>query len=139
MIRLAGLVNIGKQKLNEIGDVPKKALAYVKPIYAAAAKKEGFKVKRIYESSGRVSAEIEVWQVTKRQNSGWVLGECFTKAKASKLAKALKENMVDYHKYQAYPATTEISKSHLYLSPNEAAEIGGAKFDDKKLRELMNQ
>ena len=49
MIRLAGLVNTGKQKLNEIGDVPKAALAYVKPIYAAAAKKEGFKITRIYE------------------------------------------------------------------------------------------
>ena len=139
MIRLAGLVNMGKQKLNEIGDVPKAALAYVKPIYAAAAKKEGFKVTRIYESSGGVNCEIEVWQVTKRQNSGWVLGECFTKAQASKLAKALKENMIDYHKYQAYPAKTEISKSHLYLSPHEAAVIGGAKFDEKKLRELMNQ
>ena len=139
MIRLAGLVNMGKQKLNEIGDVPKSALAYIKPIYAAAAKKEGFKVTRIYESSGWPNAEIEVWQVTKRQNSGWVLGECFTKAKASKLAKALKENMIDYHKYQPSPAITEISKSHLYLSPYEAAKIGGAKFDEKKLRELMNQ
>ena len=47
--------------------------------------------------------------------------------------------MIDYHKYQAYPAKTEISKSHLYLSPHEAAVIGGAKFDEKKLRELMNQ
>ena len=139
MIRLAGLVNTGKQKLNEIGDVPKAALAYVKPIYAAAAKKEGFKITRIYESSGWPNAEIEVWQVTKRQNSGWVLGECFTKAQASKLAKALKENMIDYHSYQAYPAKTEISKQHLYLSPHEAAIIGGVKFDSDKLRELMNQ
>ena len=137
MIRLAGLVNVGKQKLNEIGDVPKKALAYVKPIYAAAAKKEGFKVKRIYESSGQVNAEIEVWQVTKRQNSGWVLGDCFTKAQATKLAKALKDNMIDYHTYQEYQATTEITKNHMYLSPHEAATIGGAKFDSKKLRELM--
>ena len=139
MIRLAGLVNTGKRKLNEIGDVPKKALAYVKPIYAAAAKKEGFKVTRIYESSGGVNAEIEVWEVTKQTNSGWVLGECFTKAKASKLAKALKENMIDYHKYQPSPATTEVSKQHLYLSPHEAATIGGVKFDEKKLRESMSQ
>ena len=139
MIKLSGLVNQYRQKLNEIGDVPKAALSYVKPIYAAAAKKEGFKVTRIYESSGWVNAQIEVWQVTKRQNSGWVLGECFTKVKASKLAKALKENMIDYHKYQSNPAITEISKSHLYLDPHEAARIGGAKFDEKKLRELMNQ
>ena len=118
MIKLLGLVSTGKQKLNEIGDVPKAALAYIKPIYAAAAKKEGFKVTRIYESTGWPNAEIEVWQVTKRQNSGWVLGECFTKAKASKLAKALKENMIDYHKYQPSPATTEVSKQHLYLSPH---------------------
>jgi len=137
MIKLAGLVNTSKQKLNEIGDIPSTALTYVKPIYAAAAKKEGFKVTKIYESSGWPNAEIEVWQVTKRQNSGWVLGECFTKAKASKLAKALKDNMIDYHKYQAYPATTEVSKQHLYLSPHEAAAIGGVKFDEKKLRELM--
>ena len=139
MIRLAGLVNTGKQKLNEIGDVPSKALAYIKPIYAAAAKKEGFKVTRIYESSGWPNAEIQVWQVTKQQHSGWVLGTCFTKAQASKLAKALKENMIDYHSYQAYPAKTEISKQHLYLSPHEAAIIGGVKFDSDKLRELMNQ
>jgi hypothetical protein len=137
MIKLAGLVNTSKQKLNEIGDMPKNALVYVKLIYDAAAKKEGFKVTKIYESSGWPNAEIEVWQVTKRQNSGWVLGECFTKAKASKLAKALKDNMIDYHKYQAYPAITEVSKQHLYLSPHEAAVIGGVKFDEKKLRELM--
>lgn len=139
MIRLAGLVNTGKRKINEVGDVPQKALAYVKPIYAAAAKSAGFKVTKIYESGNWVNAEIEVWQVTKRQNSGWVLGECFTKAKASKLAKALKENMIDYHKYQPSPATTEVSKQHLYLSPHEAASIAGVKFDDKKLRELMSQ
>ncbi len=141
MIRLAGLVakNMrGREKINEIGDVPKQALAYVKPIYEAAAKKEGFKVKRIYESSGQVNAEIEVWQVTKRQNSGWVLGNCFTKAKASKLAKALKENMIDYHKYHgSYVATTEVTKDHMYLNPYEASQIGGVKYDSKKLRELM--
>ena len=137
MIRLSGLVSTGKQKINEVGDVPKKALAYVKPIYEAAAKKEGFKITKIYESSGWVNAEVAVWQVTKKQNSGWVLGQCFTKAKAAKLAKALKDNMVDYHKYQEYPATTEITSDHLYLSPYEAAEIGGVKFDDEKLRELM--
>ena len=137
MIRLAGLVNTGKRKLNEIGDLPKKALAYVKPIYEAAAKKEGFKVTKIYESSGWPNAEIEVWQVTKQTNSGWVLGECFTKAKATKLAKALKDNMVDYHSFNENPATTTISKDHYYLSPSEAAAIGGVKLDEKKLRELM--
>ena len=139
MIRLAGLVNMGKQKLNEIGDVPKKALAYVKPIYAAAAKKAGFKVNKIYESGGWVNCEIAVWQVTKQQHSGWVLGVCFTKAKATKLAKALKENLLDYDDFQESPATTTISKDHYYLSPYEAAEIGGAKFDDDKLRDLMSQ
>ena len=139
MIRLAGLINSGKQKLNEIGDVTKAALAYVKQIYESAAKKEGFKVTKIYDSSGWPNAQIEVWQVTKQQHSGWVLGECFTKAKATKLAKALKENMIDYHKYQPSPATTEVSKQHLYLSPHEAASIAGVKFDDKKLRELMSQ
>ena len=139
MIRLAGLVNTGKQRLTEIGDVSKKALAYVKPIYDAAGKKEGFKVTKIYESSGWVNAEIEVWQVTKQQNSGWVLGVCFTKAKANKLAKALKDNMVDYHKFNEYPATTTISKDHYYLSPYEASVIGGVKLDDDKLRDLMAQ
>ena len=137
MIKLAGLVNTSKQKLNEIGDMPKKALAYVKSIYDAAAKKEGFKVTKIYESSGWPNAEIEVWQVTKQTNSGWVLGECFTKAKATKLAKALKENLLDYDDFQESPATTTISKDHYYLSPSEAAAIGGAKFDEKKMRELM--
>ena len=141
MIKLGGLVakNIkGRQSINEIGDVPKKALAYVKPIYAAAAKKAGFKVKRIYESSGQVNAEIEVWQVTKRQNSGWVLGDCFTKAQATKLAKALKENMIDYHKYHgSYAAKTEITKNHMYLNPYEASQIGGVDYDQGKLRELM--
>ena len=139
MIRLAGLVNTGKQKLNEIGDVPKKALAYVKPIYAAAAKSAGFKVTKIYESGNWVNAEIEVWQVTKQQHSGWVLGVCFTKAKATKLGKALKETLIDYDDYQESPATTKISKDHYYLSPYEAAEIGGAKYDDNKLRDLMSQ
>ena len=139
MIKLLGLVSTGKQKLNEIGDVPKAALAYIKPIYAAAAKKEGFKVTRIYESTGWPNAEIEVWQVTKQQNSGWVLGVCFTKAKATKLAKALKENLLDYDDFQESPATTTISKDHYYLSPYEAAEIGGAKYDDKKLRDLMGK
>ena len=139
MIKLLGLVSTGKQKLNEIGDVPKAALAYVKPIYAAAAKKAGFKVTKIYESSGWVNCEIEVWQVTKQQHSGWVLGVCFTKAKASKLAKALRENLLDYDKFQESPATTTISKDHYYLSPHEAAKIGGAKYDENKLRELMNQ
>ena len=139
MIKLAGLVNTSKQKLNEIGDMPKKALVYVKSIYDAAAKKEGFKVTKIYESSGWPNAEIEVWQVTKQTNSGWVLGECFTKAKATKLAKALKENLLDYDDFQESPATTTISKDHHYLSPYEAAEIGGAKYDDKKLRELMGK
>ena len=139
MIRLAGLVNMGKRKLNEIGDVPKKALAYVKPIYAAAAKSAGFKVTKIYESGNWVNAEIEVWQVTKQQHSGWVLGTCFTKAQASKLAKALKENLLDYDKFQESPATTTISKDHYYLSPHEAAKIGGAKYDDNKLRDLMSQ
>ena len=139
MIRLAGLVNTGKRKINEIGDVPKKALAYVKPIYAAAAKSAGFKVTKIYESGNWVNAEIEVWQVTKQQHSGWVLGTCFTKAQASKLAKALKENLLDYDKFQESPATTTISKDHYYLSPYEAAEIGGAKYDDNKLRDLMSQ
>jgi hypothetical protein len=139
MIKLLGLVSTGKQKLNEIGDVPKAALAYIKPIYAAAAKKEGFKVTRIYESTGWPNAEIEVWQVTKQQRSGWVLGTCFTKAQASKLAKALKENLLDYDKFQESPATTTISKDHYYLSPYEAAEIGGAKYDDNKLRDLMGK
>ena len=139
MIKLAGLVSSSKQKLNEIGDVPKKALAYVKPIYAAAAKSAGFKVTKIYESSNWVNAQIEVWQVTKQQHSGWVLGVCFTKAKATKLAKALKETLLDYDDFQESPATTKISKDHYYLSPHEAAEIGGAKYDDKKLRELMSQ
>jgi len=137
MIKLLGLVSTGKQKLNEIGDMPKKALAYVKPIYDAAAKKEGFKVTKIYESSGYPNAEIEVFQVTKQQNSGWVLGVCFTKAKANKLAKALKDNMVDYHKFNEYPATTTISKDHYYLSPYEASVIGGVKLDSDKLRDLM--
>jgi hypothetical protein len=139
MIRLAGLVNTGKRKINEIGDVPKKALAYVKPIYAAAAKSAGFKVTKIYESGNWVNAEIEVWQVTKQQHSGWVLGVCFTKAKATKLGKALKETLIDYDDYQESPATTKISKDHYYLSPYEAAEIGGAKYDDNKLRDLMSQ
>ena len=139
MIRLAGLVNTGKRKLNEIGDVPKKALAYVKPIYAAAAKSAGFKVTKIYESGNWVNAEIEVWQVTKQQHSGWVLGVCFTKAKATKLAKALKETLIDYHPFNETAATTKISKDHYYLSPSEAAKLGGVKFDSKKLRELMNQ
>ena len=139
MIKLLGLVSTGKQKLNEIGDMPKKALAYVKPIYAAAAKSAGFKVTKIYESGNWVNAEIEVWQVTKQQHSGWVLGVCFTKAKANKLAKALKDNMVDYHKFNEYPATTTISKDHYYLSPYEASVIGGVKLDDDKLRDLMAQ
>ena len=140
MIRLAGLVNTGKQKLNEIGDVPKAALAYVKPIYAAAAKKEGFKVKRIYETSGWVNAEIEVWQVMKQQNRGWVLGTTFTKAKANQLAKALKATLISYHKYNGpMAAKTVISADHYYLGPGEAANIGGAKFDSDKLRELMAQ
>ncbi len=139
MIRLAGLVPMSKQKLNEIGDVPSKALAYIKPIYAAAAKKEGFKVTRIYESSGWPNAEIQVWQVTKQQHSGWVLGTCFTKAQASNLAKALKETLIDYHPFNDTAATTKISKDHYYLSPSEAAKLGGVKFDSKKLRELMNQ
>ena len=139
MIKLAGLVSSSKQKLNEIGDVPKKALAYVKPIYAAAAKSAGFKVIKIYASDNWVNAQIEVWQVTKQQHSGWVLGVCFTKAKATKLAKALKETLLDYDDFQESPATTKISKDHYYLSPHEAAEIGGAKYDDKKLRELMSQ
>ena len=138
MIKLAGLVNTSKQKLNEIGDMPKKALAYVKPIYDAAAKKEGFKVTKIYETSGWPNAEIEVWQVTKQQHSGWVLGTCFTKVQASKLAKALKETLIDYHPFNDTAATTKISKDHYYLSPSEAAAIGGAKFDEKKLRKLMS-
>ena len=137
MIKLAGLVNTGKQKLNEVGDIPKKALAYVNPIYDAAAKKEGFKVTKIYETSGWPNAEIEVWQVTKQQHSGWVLGTCFTKVQASKLAKALKETLIDYHPFNDTAATTKISKDHYYLSPSEAAAIGGAKFDEKKMRELM--
>ena len=137
MIKLAGLVNTGKQKLNEVGDIPKKALAYVNPIYDTAAKKEGFKVTKIYETSGWPNAEIEVWQVTKQQHSGWVLGTCFTKVQASKLAKALKETLIDYHPFNDTAATTKISKDHYYLSPSEAAAIGGAKFDEKKMRELM--
>ena len=139
MIKLLGLVSTGKQKLNEIGDVPKAALAYIKPIYAAAAKKEGFKVTRIYESTGWPNAEIEVWQVTKQQHSGWVLGVCFTQAKAKKLAKALKETLIDYHPFNETAATTKISKDHYYLSPSEAAKLGWVKFDSKKLRVLMNQ
>ena len=137
MIRLAGLVNTGKRKINEIGDVPKKALAYVKPIYAAAAKSAGFKVTKIYESGNWVNAEIEVWQVTKQQHSGWVLGVCFTKAKATKLGKALKETLIDYDDFQESPATTTISKDHYYLSPYEASVIGGVKLDSDKLRDLM--
>ena len=139
MIRLSGLVNTGKQKLNEVGDVPRNALIYVTAIYRAAAKKEGFKITKIYNSSGWPNAQIEVWQVTKQQHSGWVLGVCFTKAQAAKLAKALKENMIDYHGFNETPATTKISKDHYYLSPHEAAKIGGAKYDEKKLRELMAQ
>ena len=42
------------------------------------------------------------------------------------------------HDGQAIP-NTKIKARHYYLSPHEAAEIGGAKYDDKKLRELMSQ
>ena len=45
---------------------------------------------------------------------------------------------MSYHKFNgSEAATTAISKDHYYLSPSEAAAIAGAKFDEKKLRELM--
>ena len=45
--------------------------------------------------------------------------------------------IIDYHPFNDTAATTKISKDHYYLSPSEAAAIGGVKLDEKKLRELM--
>ena len=103
---------------------------FAEPIFKAAAKKGGFKIKSIYMSRQPI-AEIHVFQYGKDSGSLFsVWGTTLTQKAANEIGKAIVKNDSDFFMGEkAYRPKFKVSKDTEYLYLREAADFAGMKYD----------
>ena len=115
-------------------------MKFAKPIFQAAAKKGGFKIKKIYMSF-RPQAEIIVYNYGKDTGNMYsVWGETLTQAEAQAIGKAIEKNDKDWKMGDsAYRPKFKFSKDTDYLDLYEAAEYAGVRYDDDEYDRLFRK
>ena len=111
---------------------------FAEPIFKAAAKKGGFKIKSIYMSRQPI-AEIHVFQYGKDSGSLFsVWGNTLTQKAANEIGKAIVKNDRDFFMGEkSYRPKFKVSKDTEYLYIYEAAEFSGMKYDRKEYDRLF--
>ena len=117
-------------KLLKEDKLPPEQKKFVTPIFQAAAKKGGFKIKKIYLSRQPI-AEIHVFQYGKDSGSLFsVWGNTLTQKAANEIGKAIVKNDSDFFMGEkAYRPKFKVSKDTEYLYLREAADFAGMKYD----------
>jgi len=103
---------------------------FADPIFKAAAKKGGFKIKRYYMSR-QPQAEIEVFKYGKDSGSLWsIWGQTFTKKEADAIKKVVEKSDQNFISGEsAYRPKIKIGKETDYMELWEAADFAGIKYD----------
>ena len=103
---------------------------FAEPIFRAAAKKGGFKIKSIYMSRQPI-AEIHVFQYGKDSGSLFsVWGTTLTKAAADQIGKVVSKMDRDFVMGEpSYRPKFKVGKDTEYLYLWEAAQYAGVKYD----------
>ena len=111
---------------------------FAKPIFDAAAKKGGFKIKKIFMSR-RPIAEIHVFNYGKDSGSLFsVWGNTLTQKAADAIGKAVSANDKDFIMGEpSYRPKFKVSKDTEYLDLWEAAEFAGMTYDDDEYDALF--
>ena len=113
-------------------------MKFSKPIFAAAAKKAGFKVKKIFMSA-QPNAEIMVYKYGKDSGSMWnIWGTTFTKAAAMQIKKVVEQLDSDMTSGErSYRPKMKVGTDTEYMSLYDAAQIAGVKYDRSEYDRLF--
>ncbi len=126
-----------ENKINEDKMSPAQ-MKFAKPIFAAAAKKAGFKIRKLYMSR-QPTADITVYKYGKDSGSLWsIWGTTFTKAAADQIAKVvakLDSDMISGEK--SYRPKMKVGKDNEYMSLYDASTIAGIKYDRDEYDKLF--
>ena len=113
-------------------------MKFAKPIFQAAAKKGGFKIKKIYMSF-RPQAEINVFSYGK--DSGSILsvwGQALTKKAAMDIKKIVEKSDTDMLMGEkSYRPKITVKPDTEYLDLHDAAVFAGVKYDDDEYDRLF--
>ena len=113
-------------------------LKFAKPIFQAAAKKGGFKIKKMYMSM-RPQAEINVFSYGKDSgNMLSVWGQALTKKAAMDIKKIVEKSDSDMIiGEKSYRPKITVKPDTEYLDLHDAAEFAGVKYDDDEYDRLF--
>ena len=113
-------------------------MKFAKPIFAAAAKKGGFKIKKMTMYS-QPSAEISVYKYGKDSGSMWTIwGTTFTKSEAMTIKKLIEKTDSDMISGEpSYRPKVKIGTDTEYMDLWVAAQYAGIKYDRKEYDRLF--
>ena len=105
-------------------------MKFAKPIFAAAAKKGGFKIKKMTMYS-QPSAEISVYKYGKDSGSMWsIWGTTFTKSEAMAIKKLIEKTDSDMISGEpSYRPKIKVGTDTEYMDLWVAAQFAGIKYD----------
>ena len=124
--------NITENKLS------KEQMKFAKPIFAAAAKKGGFKIKKM-TMYRQPQAEIAVYKYGKDSGSLWsVWGTTFTKSEAMAIKKLIEKTDSDMISGEpSYRPKVKVGTDTEYMDLWVAAQFAGIKYDRKEYDRLF--
>lgn len=126
----------GKQSLTEGDKMTPEQMKFAKPIFQAAAKKGGFKVRKMYMSF-QPTAQIETYAFGKDGGSMTsIWGHALNKRSAMVLKKAWEQADMDI-KLSEYKPKFHVSKDDQYITLADAARFTGQKYDRSEYNRLF--
>jgi hypothetical protein len=111
---------------------------FAKPIFDAAAKKGGFKIKNLLMLS-QPNAEIVVYKYGKDSGSMWnIWGTTFTKSEAMQIKKIIEKTDSDMISGEpSYRPKVKVGTDTEYMELWVAAQFAGIKYDNKEYDRLF--
>ena len=125
-----------KSVLGEADAMNAEQMKFAKPIFQAAAKKGGFKIKKMYMSF-QPTAQIQTFAFGKDGGSMTsIWGHAMNKRSVMVLKKAWEQADMDI-KMSEFPPKFYISPDDQYITLADAARFSGQKYDRKEYNRLF--